>query len=384
MKIGIITHYYKSTNYGGNLQAYALCRILGEHGYMAEQIAYDKSADQLFPKQSHRGLADLTRRGASKIKKQLGKWRLGSLRPQLEVRKQAVLQFNENLIPHSEVCYHRGNIAKTNEIYDVFITGSDQVWHPKAVCGAYLLDFVHEDKIKLSYAASVSTDQLPEEFRQRYRENLASFDHISVREANAVELIGSLSPVEVRWVLDPVFLLEKGQWNEICAPKQMEEPYLFCYFLGDTPQARSLAQDYARSHGWRIVTLPHLGGKFVKSDVGFGDRSLYDVSPEMFLSLIRHAECVLTDSFHATAFSIIYERNFFALPRSGYSSMGTRIQSLTGLIGAESHFCTEPRQMTADNLNILPPVDYGQKGTSLDAMKEQSLNFLFESIKKKK
>lgn len=379
MKIGIITHYYKSTNYGGNLQAYALCRALNDFGCQAEQIAYDKSADQLFPKQSCRGLAYLTRRAVSKLRRFLGNRRLHSIRTELNSRKQAILQFNETAIPHS-VCYHRGNIAQANGKYDIFITGSDQVWHPKAVCGAYLLDFVWEGKTKLSYAASVSTDSLPEEYRLRYQQCLADFDGVSVREADAVELIRPLSPVEVKWVLDPVFLLEKQQWDEICPERKIEEPYLFCYFLGEDHKARLLAREYAEAHGLKLVTLPHLSGKYISCDVGFGDRQLYDVSPGDFVSLIRYAECVLTDSFHATAFSIIYEREFFVLPRSGHRAMGTRIQSLTGLIGAEAHFCAEPEQTTIAYLKTVPAVDYSMESASLATMKKASLKFLSDAI----
>lgn len=382
MKIGIITHYHNSVNYGGNLQAYALCRVLNDSGYHAEQIVYDKKDDVLLPGTRKTGLSKIVRGLAGRAKRVIGIWKLRKLQPALQSRNMAIRRFNENAIPHSAVCYQKDSITKANGEYDVFITGSDQVWHPKAVCGAYLLDFAHDEKTKLSYAASISADRLPAELQERYRECLASYDAVSVRERDAVEILSPLTPVQVQWVLDPTLLLDRQQWDGICTEKAVEEPYLFCYFLGDASADRRLATEYARHHGLKIVTLPHLNGAFHRSDVGFGDRVLYGVSPNEFISLIKYADCVMTDSFHATVFSMIYERNFFVFQRSGHGAMSTRIHSLTGLIGAEAHFCATQEQANLDYLESVPPVDYHREHTKLEEMKRNSRNFLFETIKK--
>lgn len=380
MKIGIITHYYNSRNYGGNLQAYALCSVLRGHGYDAEQIAYDKKGDTLTENKGTVGVKRILRGIQSRIKKAGSDWRLRQMRAGLDRRHEAIRRFNEDEIPHSRICYRKENIAAANQEYDVFITGSDQVWHPKALCGAYFLDFAEDDKVKLSYAASVAADHLTAQMQERFRMYLASFDAVSVRERDAVGLIGPLSPKAVHWVLDPTLLLEREQWDELCAERRIAEPYLFCYFLGDSSGERKLAAEYAAAHGLRIVTIPHLDGKFKESDVGFGDHQLYDVSPGDFISLIKNADCIFTDSFHGTVFSIIYEKEFFAFQRSGYQSMSGRLYTLTELIGAEARFCDTPERCRMEYIERMPPLAYGDGSSGLEEMRRKSLRFLLEAI----
>lgn len=365
------------------MQAYALCRVLNEQGYDAEQISYDKTGDSPFAGQSAKGISRIARRAVSGVKRAARGWRLWALRPELESRNAAIMRFNQNIIPHSAV-YRKNSIDLANDQYDVFITGSDQVWHPKAVCSGYLLDFVREGKVKLSYGASISQNQLPNGVLDRYRSSLASFDAVSVRERDAVDLIGSISPVEVQWVLDPVFLLERKQWDEICTDRRGSEPYLFCYFLGDSPDDRRLAAAYALRHGLKIVNLPHLNGKFHRWDAGFGDDALYDVSPADFVTLIKYAECVFTDSFHAAAFSTIYQKELFVFPRNGHNAMATRIHSLLELTDAQERFCAQPAQMDVCDIEAIPPLAYHGEFPKLEEMKERSRSFLMDTLSKAK
>lgn len=384
MRIGIITHYHNSTNYGGNLQAYALCKVLNDRGHEAEQIDYDKKGDVLFAKR--KGLSGAVRSVAGRLGRLLTR-RSSTVAQGLAVRTQAVLKFNRERIPHSSVCYRKDTVAQTNEKYDVFVTGSDQVWHPTAVCSAYLLDFVRADKTKLSYAASVAMNRMPPQVLQRYGQSLVDFSAISVREQDALELIAPISPVPVEWVLDPTLLLNRQDWDALCSERIISQPYLFCYFLGDDPNQRELARRYAREKGLRLVTMPHLCGREMAGDRNFGEVDLYEVDPGGFVSLIRDAECVFTDSFHATAFSLIYEKQFFVFRRSGHAAMSGRIHSLLELVNAKHRFCDTPQRAIWDYIQTAPPACYTDKD-ALESMRARSLAFLLGSIsnveKKKK
>lgn len=372
MKIGIITHYYKSENYGGNLQAYALCKYINQYlGYDAEQISYDRK--------SSRSIKIFLWR----LLRSMKNYRSLSIARQLNQRRRAILRFNQENIRHS-VPYNDADLKKTNEIYDVFITGSDQVWHPNAVCPAYLLDFVEKGKKKLSYAASVAVNTLSEEICGRYKNSLQDYMAISVRESNTVGLIQNLTNQKVECVLDPTFLLSRADWDQICKAPELSEPYVFCFFLGDDNRHRNLAGTYAKKHGLKVVTLPYLLGAYRDCDHHFGDIQLYDVSPDQFIGLVKQAECVFTDSFHASVFSIIYHRLFYVFERPSKKSMGSRLYTLTDLFDMQDRFCDTEEKHTIEYIESLPVPNYDRSFEKFAAAKKHSEAFLkrnLESIK---
>lgn len=362
MKIGIVTHYYKSENYGGNLQAYALCKVLNDMGHEAEQISLDKKKDK----------------GLYLKFKELGKKILLSLkrnRKLVKARSLAFRGFNQEIIPHS-IAYSEKSIRECVQNYDAFITGSDQVWNPRDVCDAYLLRFAPSDKIKLSYAASIARNQLSQEIQERYKRALLDYKAISVRENEAVPLIAPLTDKDVRVVLDPTLLLTKEDWLSMAEPSGIKEDYLFCYFLGNNERSRKLAEEYAKKNNLKIVTLPHLIGKRRKCDDNFGDYKLYDVSPQRLIGLINEAKCVFTDSFHATVFSIICQKEYFVFHRSALKTMSSRIYTLTSLFGTKERFCDCESKESIGYIESLDKIDYSCERESYIKLREESIGFL--------
>lgn len=380
IRIGIITHYYKSLNYGGNLQAYALCKLLNDKQIVAEQLCYERK---------HEPQADRVKRMKGiKIRKVFcvlsNKIKKKRLPVQMNSRMHAILEFNQGKIPHSTEVYDGKTISDANKDYDVFITGSDQVWHPKAICSAYRLDFADSAKAKFSYAASIASDVLNEEQKDLFRKSFIDYMGVSVREESAVELLGELSPVEVEWSLDPTLLLTCEEWDQICPESLIQEKYLFCFFLGDDENMRNIAVEFAKKHHLKLVTLPYLLWQYRKCDLKFGDEQLYDVSPEQFISLIKHAEYVFTDSFHASVFSAIYQREYFIFKRIGGSSMESRIYSFVKLFESEDHFCDTTEKATIDYIGQLEPLDYSGAFPLFEEMKEKSLAYLEKNLLKAK
>lgn len=366
MKVGIITHYYKSTNYGGNLQAYALCRVIEGMGHTVEQISFDTSRDK--------GLVYSAKRLARKILKPSLK-----NRSNFAIRKKAFEQFNQGLIPHSRV-YSEKNIHKCVNDYDVFITGSDQVWHPFVACNGYLLEFVPSSKKKLSYSASIAHNELTEKQRERYKNALSDYSAISVRENEAVEILKPLASKKIEVVLDPTLLLTKNEWLEIADDVHINEDYIFCYFLGSDEKQRSVASEFARKNNLKIATLPHLLGQYRECDSSFGDYKLYDVTPQKLISIINNSKCVFTDSFHATVFSLICEKEHFVFQRSGHKSMSSRIYTLCSLFDTQEHFCDTEDKTTLSYIESLEKIDYSKEKEAFVKQKEASLAFLKSNL----
>lgn len=376
MKIGILTHYYNSANYGGNLQAYALCKVLEDMGHAPQQVQIDHSA-------SYQNLLVPQKRGLPQKLKQLAKPVVRLLLPsyrkkwqtQAETRqrlKAAFSRFNRQLIPHSEQIYTPKNMKTALSHYDAFLTGSDQVWNPIWYFPPFFLDFVPSSVPKLSYAASIGQSQLPEPILQRYRAHLQDFIGVSVREQDAVSLLGG----NTQWVLDPTMLLTREQWLEVAEPSPVERPYVFCYFLGNDPISRRLAADYATAHDLTLVTIPNATGLQNSNDEHFGDIRLPDPSPEAFLGLIAGADYVFTDSFHATVFSLIFARQFLTFPRQGHGS--SRITTLLQLFDARDRFSE------AATMPDLPPLSYDVPSAAFTQAVADSRAYLQSTLQKAK
>lgn len=381
-KLGILTHYENSTNYGGSLQAYALCKAVEQFGWQAEQVRIDCFTDSrnLIKAPGDHGLA-------GKIKKLVKKPVKAAMllvpsyrkaRQQKAATHDRLLQvfdpFNKNRTPHSEKLYTAATVSQAH--YDAFAVGSDQVWNPIWYFEPFFLTFT--DKPKFSYAASIAQDQLPESVKALYKTKLRDFIGVSVREENAKKLLDGVSPVPVQWVLDPTLLLSKEDWTAVAKAPQLEK-YLFCYFLGDDIAPRQAAADYAKARGLTLVNIPNATGLIHKNDENFGDIALPDPSPEEFLGLIGSADAVFTDSFHASVFSIILNRQFFTFPRQGFEAMSGRIYSLTQLFGLRDRFLDTPEK--AADLSNLPAVDYSREAPEFIQMKQRSLNYLEQCLR---
>lgn len=383
-KIGIITYYYKSQNYGGNLQAYALSQVLIEQGYAAEQISFPRvftenrtvKRKRLF----RRDLLKVCFRKFSYLMYRFFARQENKKHRIQERREKAFSTFNQKVIPHSEQIYAKETLPQSVEVYDIFITGSDQVWNFFGDTHSYLLDFVPSDKTKMSYAASIAKDSLSEEQKDILRNSLKDYKAVSVREKSAAKLLEGLSPVDVQVVLDPTLLLTREDWDKVCADRVIEKKYLLCYFLGDNRKERKLAEQFAKEKGLLLVAIPHTSG-IKLMDRKFGDERLYDVSPEQFLSLIKHAEYVFTDSFHAVVFSNIYQKQYFVFNRSKNGEMSSRIVDITELFHRKDRFCAGQERENMQYITSLPDIDYTKANEDFEKIKQESIAFLEKNLK---
>lgn len=369
-KTAIITELYKTTNYGGALQAYALCEAINKLGYSAQQILYFE------------GLYDDTQNSnkSLSIKSLLVKAVNSYIEMRFSKRYNEFENFINNIIPCADKVYDDDSLKELLDKYDVFITGSDQVWNPLFFRNGYLLSFVDDGHIKFSYAASLGCSELNDEQKKVFKENLKDYNAISVREKEAAELLQPLTDVPVETTVDPVFLLSKDDWDKIESKRIINEKYIFAYLLGSSESQRRLIESFAVKKNLKIVFIPYVLDFYRKCDTGFGDIRLYDVSPQDFISLIKNAEYVFTDSFHASAFSIIYNKQFFALSRNSFGNSGSRLYNLTRVFDCDERFCDSEEKATLGYIEKLPPLLYSETYIEFETLKKQSIDYLVRNI----
>lgn len=353
-KIGILTMYYNSFNYGGLLQAYALVKYLNNKGYDAKQISYDFSKVTININASYKKRQS---KSVVKIKKSTKRLLVNcnnlihGLSGYRRIRQEICEEFRNN-IPHTEIVYNVDTLNEIVDDFDAFITGSDQVWNPNGYRPGFFLTFVDgKEKLKIAYAASIS-NTISENALAIFKDALKDFSIISLREESDVDVIKKITNTSVVWAVDPVFLLKREEWNLLTSDikELIAEPYLFCYFLGGSVKQRNVVKEYAKNNRLKIVTIPFLQGDYRACDQSFGDFQLKRISPNQFLGLIRSAECIFTDSFHATAFSLIFQKPFIVFERCDHTEMIERIRSVIRLFGSENRLIAE-RNISIDLVN---------------------------------
>ncbi|MDO4171034.1 MAG: polysaccharide pyruvyl transferase family protein [Lachnospiraceae bacterium] len=366
MRIAIISKYYKNYNYGGLLQAYALTRILHDMGHDVQQISFLPNEKKKY------GI-----RGYIKIF-------LRSLGREIVIRLKAkkLIGLNHQMhkfmkeIPHTRKVTEK-TISLLNRDYDCFIAGSDQIWNPGFSYDAYFLGFAEKEKIKISYAASMGITMLKPEQKKYFKEKLNYLDAISVREYEAKILLEKEGiDKQIDWVLDPTMLLSSDKWVEMDCYEQMDLPdkYILVYSMAFDLKKEELIANISKKMKLPIVRIP-----FTVADYSTDDKLCTAAGPKEFVTLIRHAEIVLTDSFHATSFSIINHKIFFCMQRDEKQSMNSRLDSLFRL------FEIPPRWVSCmeDVEKVGISIPYKKVDKIMNEYRSISIRFLQVSIEQK-
>lgn len=299
-KIGILT-FHRAENYGAVLQAYALQYYLNlETDCTAEVIDYRSpfieeyykifSINSVFSLNKWKRIAfTILNNGSLKSKRRIFDDFIGK---------------NINMSTKS---FDSNDVSLTNEIYDSFICGSDQIWSPYSAGfdETYFLTFIKDSSLKNSYAASFGVDKIPNNLKLEYNSRLEKFNHISVREEVGVRLVKELANKKSEVVLDPTLLLSKQQWKEIISDKSIiDRKYVLVYLIAETKEILSLAKKIAKEADAEVV---YINDNIYKTK---GVINFNNCSPEQWLNLFYYADYVVTNSFHGIAFSINFRKKF--------------------------------------------------------------------------
>lgn len=338
--IAIIT--IESQNYGNRLQNYALQNILKSMGCTVETI--------------HRV-------HGFKEKKQPVKRLIQNI---FQLKSAKFRQF-DSLIDFSSIVIGRDDYpADLPERFDYFIAGSDQIWNPYYDCIAGKCDFLTfaKDNQKISYAASFGVSEIPTERKKEYAEYLRSFKAISVREDCGANIVKDLSGREATVVLDPTLLLDESEWRKVEKKSRFcpKHKYIFVYALGE------------KNDNFK-KKIKQMGEKYIIFDIGAVQRNgrALPAGPSEFLYLLRNAEMILTDSFHATVFSILFHKKFITFNRQGLD-MSSRIESLAGLVGEKK--CINK----CGDWDCEPEMDYAKVDAVLREERKKSIEFLEKAL----
>lgn len=363
MKIGVLTWW--RNNYGSILQAYALQHKLSEFRDIQSEIICQfgkksTSVDNFFDKIKTVGVMETFKRVFWKVA-------FSGLRS----RSRKMQKFVDNNLNISASSYNEQTIELTNNEYDTFICGSDQIWNPDLVPtdSMYWLGFAKKTKKKIAYAPSFGANKVTEDQKKQIKENLSTFDAISCREASGTEIINKIiNSDRCHTVLDPTLLVKRELWDEISNNKIYTEKYIFTYLLRGTKKQRKLIEKFGKDKGLKIVSVPFLDYEKIEPyDLKFGDYKLWDLDPAEFISAIRHAKYVFCDSFHCIVFSILYHVPFYVFPKIGNDgyikeSQLSRMTDLINLVGIKDRLLLE---------NKLPDVDKDIQWNNVDEILTQ-------------
>ena len=377
-KIGLVSVH--NPNYGSMLQTYALHTYLNYIGAENDIILYTKKKDfrqwrRLFNFQLvlMKGRVIYRDIYCRVFHPDIAK--LLSLRMMMfEDFKRRHFNFSRNHIGWED-------LLTTNQDYDTFIIGSDQVWNPINIGTDFFnLLFTEDDKYRISYASSFGVSSIPTSQIKKTKRYIERIQCLSTREKAGVEIIKKLTGRDAELVCDPTLLVDRNLWDRLKGKNRfIDEKYIFCYFLGNNPEHRDFANRLKKYTGYKIVALQHLD-ELILSDIAFADIKPFNVGPAEFVNLICNAEFVLTDSFHGTIFSLLYHKCFFTFSRfesSSQASTNSRISSLLELVDVKDHYIKATMSIE-DCLNL--NIKYDEVDNKINSFRERSRDYLKKSL----
>lgn len=380
VRVGILT-LHKLNNYGSVLQAYALQATVNKLGFQGEVIDYSIHhspeillgyAVCVYQEQGLRPLAtSVFDYGVDLIQRRIGK--LTRHDSHCIPAPDIFDEFRDCHLVLSKDSYSPERLRLNPPDYDIYISGSDNVWRLDNRFGIsdgvarYYLDFVPENKITLSYAPSMGDPNVSDRHLEKIKSLLQNIDHLSVRETSTAEFIGQITGSKVTTVCDPTLLLSKEEWN-LLSPEETSipsrKPYLLVYVAHpldfDSPVFQ-FSRYISQKLGLDII---HIGYHF-----DAGKPAYFNATVPEFLSYFKNASLVVTNTFHGTVFSIIYRKGFYAFkPRAG----PTRIRDLLSTAGLSERLV----QSDIEARKLSPKLDYRDVEDKIQKFRCESLLWL--------
>lgn len=346
MKIKTIT-CHKVNNHGANLQAVALMHYLEDLGNDVEIIDYFPEYFKHF-RPLYCGTPKYAANPVTRFAYICAKFP-GRLKSYLEYkksdRKKNFEAFRDKYYRLTDTYESFEELKANPPKADLYIAGSDQIWNTMMNNGkdpAYYLQFAPKNATTATYAASFSVSEIPDELKEQTKKYIKSIDFVSVREKSALKILDDLGILNGQAVLDPVFLLEKKQWSKIESNIKLDDEYVLVYDFEGSDEVKNFAVKYAQKHNLKIYSL-------YKNE--YCDKSFENFGPDVFLSLIKNAEFIVSNSFHATAFSLIYEKEFAVIKRQ--EGINSRMVDLLESVGIDERIVDSYQEFNAIDFNLV-------------------------------
>ena len=361
-KAGLIT-FHRPINYGAALQSVALYKAITALGVQCDLIDYRNPFFKQLYKPYHWP-------EICTVKNIL--WSVAIL--PINLRKNiGFRRFISRNTSLTRPITNKDDLQKFGSTYDLYITGSDQVWNLKCSGNetAYFLDFV-QGKPKNAYAASFGDSDISESAVPQYRKLLSGYENISVREASGVAVVQKVLGERCVQVLDPTLLLDMQQWSEIIQhPKRVfPKKYVLVYLMGanetDREEILKAARKVAEEKGFEVLVIGESLHR--KRD---GIYYVHITSPDEFVALFHDAAFVVTNSFHGTAFSVNFQKEFYSYVKPDLAVEG-RVESLLKMLGIENRVFSH----CTDIPSFDKAVDYQKATAALQAARLDSIHYL--------
>lgn len=374
--LGIIT-FHRSHNCGSILQAYALQTVLkNKYGIENEIIDFSNAGQQRY-------YATLV--SIQKPKDILKNMVFGFFFVPIDRHRREYDRFISKIFKLSDKFYQTDEELKgVEEKYDLVVCGSDQIWN--TMCSdaddAYYLNFV-KNKPKVSYAASMGANNIlgkGKDIEEHYRKLVNDFDAVSVRETNAKKWLEELTGREIQITADPTLLLDRADWEKLCLDRLIKEKYIFYYSFGYDPYYTEIVKKVSEKTGYKVIVLD--AKNWVKQKLFLKGIKLSKHSgPDVFLTLIRDAEIVITSSLHGTIFSTVFEKCFWYLKPKNFKNLTNdaddRAVSLLTQLGLMDRYVSE-EELFAGDLHKMPNYTYCNEQKA--SLRVDSFEFMEKNI----
>lgn len=361
-KVGIIT-LHRTTNYGSVLQAYALQEIISSLGYNVSIIDYRPSRSKMLSM-----LVGLKYKN-NLLKKSIIIRTIVRLImfPSYILRFKTFKKFVRKYLKLTQEHYNNEkDFDNFKPIFDIYCTGSDQVWNSEwngKIDKPLFLNFAPDSSKKIAYAASFGKERLESWEKEETKRMLKKYNSISVRELSGMEILKELGIENCNCVLDPTLLFDGNKWKNISSTKYKNEEYILVYNLNRNKKIHDYAIKLSKKTGYKIKYITYQLHDFYKQG-----KMYCNVSVEKYLALIANAKYVVTDSFHGVAFSINFNRDFMVIYPNKFSSRLKSILEITGLSN---------RIVNDNNMNfLLKSIDYNKVNPIVNKEREKSVKIL--------
>lgn len=364
MKIAIIT-YSRIYNFGSVLQAYALNKYLTNQGFDVKTLNYAQTNQE----ESKNRLYEKPR----SIMSVLRNIQMFIFRRKIIESHNRFISFSEKYIPQTKEL-RRDDLKSIEAEFDYLICGSDQIWNTLyyGFDNSYLLDFVNDKNKCISYAASIGNSFLSNENKELFSVLLKDYKDVLVREKTASELLFPCVGYLPQVVADPVLLLSYNDWKCLINERIIKEKYILCYFIGNIEGMRDYAKRIRKLTGYRTIVI-----RMNLRDCLDNNMKYYQCGPLDFINLIYYSDLVFTNSFHAIAFSVIFQKNFWAYTsKETKASSQSRIEDFLYLINLQNRMIN----CSTGDRDWLSNIDYTHINAILDDFICESKNLLMNDL----
>lgn len=356
-KVGIIT-FHLAVNYGAVLQCYALQSFLKQAGYDVKVIDYHpdfrKRRESIVNRVS---LLDYARKVYV------------FARDYFPSRIRWTVAFS-SFVKRQLMTTSKCSADTIPSEFDSYVIGSDQLWNFSITGGPHPVFFAEfpfkkEDRHYISYAVSMEVTNVNASDEEQAMRFLENFDAISVREQNAIDFLCGKTDKTIYKTIDPTLLVDRSVWDSFAITPKRSQKYVLLYQVRQNGHARKVAEELAAQRGAIVVEI---ASGLNKSD----ENSIKHVSPESFVGWFKEADCVVTTSFHGTAFSLIFQKPFYAINLG--DGWDNRVGSLLKNVGLES------RSIQLGRIPTFEDIDYDLVENKISVLRKESADFLLNNL----